>query len=173
MNSTFLLTLLLLGITQYSQLSSCMSPSTLTDRSVMGANLLLRARERFSVVQAQEENSTTRWDAALTAKNFSIHRELVYICTHIAYLDMVSISEQLPTLPFMNMNYTQYVAETHKILCRIWVCQQKIITPMSNCYYFIYLLCSTIQLPVGFRRSLISCKLSEVDVQAICSQEIY
>ena len=172
MNSTSLLTLLLLGITQYSQLSSCMSLSSLTDRSVMGANLLLRARERFSVVRAQEENSTARWDAALTAKSFSRHRELVYICNHIAYLDMVSISEQLPTLPFDNMNYSQYVAETHKILCRIWVCQQKIITPLSNCYYIIYLCCSTIQLPVRFRRSQISCKLSEVDVQAIRSQEI-
>ena len=86
MNSTALLALL--SIAHFCQLSSCeTAASTLIDQSVKRAALLFRARERFSQVRA---NSTAQWDAGLQDHSNYSHRELAFICTHIAYLDMVS-----------------------------------------------------------------------------------
>ena len=122
MNSTSLLALFLLSIAHYCQLSSCETASTLIDKSVQRAALLFRARERFSQVRA---NSTARWDAALQDHSSHSHRELAFICTHIAYLDMVSTAnttgQLLPSGSPTEITFQQLKETSHRALCSIWV----------------------------------------------------
>ena len=91
-------------------------------KSVKRAALLFRARERFSQVRV---NSTARWDAALQDHSSHSHRELAFICTHIAYryLDMVSIANTTG----LEANSFQNLMETsHDASCSIWVSHYQI-----------------------------------------------
>ena len=123
MNSTSLLALFLLSIAHYSQLSRCeTAASTLIDQSVKRAALLFRARERFSQVRA---NNTAWWDAALQDHSSYSHRELAFICTHIAYLDMVSTAnttgQLLPSGSPTEITFQQLKETSYRALCSIWV----------------------------------------------------
>lgn len=113
------------------QLSSCaLNYSDLTNRTVEAAKLLVRARESFAMIRSTEEDnntSTAWWNVALEDKDSTNrHRELAFICSHIAYLDMLSAANASGQLSNLGEDYYSntikpYEEITHGNLCKIWV----------------------------------------------------
>jgi hypothetical protein len=151
-----------------------------TNRTIQGAKVLLLARERFSEVRsgAEEDNSTARWNSALEDRNSSYeHRELAYICSHISYLDMLSVANEsgeivLPTAAaaaITSAKIQEHRQSAHEILCKIWVSHHyNLLRSLNDSIVLVY---SIISLPVRMRRLLSFYKSSEVDAQATCSQQ--
>jgi hypothetical protein len=133
MNIINYLTLSLFSITWH--ITRCAPVSTQdysahTNRTIQGAKVLLLARERFSEVRsgAEEDNSTARWNSALEDRNSSYeHRELAYICSHISYLDMLSVANESgqivlpPAAAITSAGIQAHRQSAHEILCKIWV----------------------------------------------------
>lgn len=97
----------------------------LTNRSIEGAKLLVKARERFAEIRSMNSCSV-RWDSSLEDKSNYTYRELNYICHHMAYLDMLSAANTSNGLTpesaaYYSVNVTQYKTNSHEDFCKNWV----------------------------------------------------
>lgn len=120
MNVISSLIALLMGIS----ISAATPPEYLSDVSIKGAKLLAPARQRFSYA-INNNDSIGRWDAsaALQVENNYTHHEVDFICNHIAFLDMLSVANNISSGELLTNRIlvVSHMDEAPELLCKIWV----------------------------------------------------